>query len=132
MQPRRDKQRDLVVVVVGPREGSNRQTVWSVMDRANKHKPIAAIVHGGTPGTEQLASEWARQRGIKVIVCAGDWEQDKEIAVIRRNARMIAVHRPDGVIIFPGAVLGDDLAARARAERIGVWSPYLRRPQGPV
>lgn len=95
------------------------------MDLAHRHKPIATIVHGGTPGAEQMAEEWALRHGLQVVICRGDWLRDEEIAVIRRNARMIADHQPDGVIIFPGAVFGGDLAARAGAARVGVWHPRL-------
>lgn len=125
MQPRQSKTRDLVVVVVGPRTFTNRVAVWSTMDRAHRHKPIGTVVHGGTPGVEQLAGEWATRIGLRVEVCRGDWLKDEEIAILQRNGRMLQEHRPDGVIIFPGAIFGDDLAARAGAERIAVWKPQV-------
>jgi hypothetical protein len=123
MQPHRTKSRDLIVVVVGGRTFNKRVAVWSAMDRAHRHKPIAKVVHGGTPGAEQLAGEWATRLGLQVEVCAGDWLRHQEIAVLQRNGRMIEEYHPDGVIIFPGAIFGDDLAARAGAARIGVWHP---------
>ena len=125
MQPRQSKERDLVVVVVGPRTITNRVAVWSVMDRAHKHKPIATVVHGGTPGVEQLAGEWATRIGLRVEICRGEWLRDEETAILQRNGRMLQDHKPDGVIIFPGTVLGNDLAARAGAERIAVWQPRV-------
>ena len=125
MHPRKVKERDLVVVVVGGRMVTNRVAVWSAMDRAHRHKPIATVVHGGTPGAEQLAGEWAARIGLRVEVCRGDWLRDEEIAVLQRNCRMLIEHHPDGVIIFPGAVLGDDMAARAGAARIAVWHPRV-------
>lgn len=125
MQPKRLKERDLVVVVVGGRTFTSRVAVWGAMDRAHRHKPIGTVVHGGTPGAEQLAGEWATHIGLRVAICRGNWVQDEEIAVLQRNRRMIEEHRPDGVIILPGAVYGDDLAARAGAARIGVWQPLL-------
>lgn len=125
MQPRQSKERDLVVVVVGPRTITNKVAVWSVLDRAHRHKPIATVVHGGTPGVEQLAGEWATRIGLRVEVCRGDWVRDEEIAVIQRNGRLLHEYRPDGVIIFPGAIFGNDLAARAGAERIAVWHPRV-------
>ena len=35
-------------------------------------------------------------------------------------------YEPDGVIIFPGTLFGDDLAARAGAAKIPVWRPHVR------
>ena len=125
MQPRRAKDRDLVMVVVGPRTITNRSVVWGVLDRAHRHKSIAALVHGGTPGVERLAGEWAARIGLRVEVCRGEWVRDEEIAVLQRNGRMLRDYRPDGVIIFPGAVFGDDMAARAGAARIAVWHPRV-------
>lgn len=125
MQPRRPKERDLVVEVVGPRTITIKSAVWGVLDRAHRHKSIAALVHGGTPGVEQLAGEWATRLGLRVEVCRGNWVRDEEIAVLQRNGRMLQEYRPDGVIIFPGALFGDDLEARAKAARIAVWRPRL-------
>lgn len=125
MRPKTAKQRDLVVVVVGGRTFVNRVAVWSTLDRAHRHKAIAHLIHGGTPGAEELAGEWALRLGLRVDVCRGDWDRDEELAVLKRNVRMIELYKPNGVIIFPGAVYGDDLAARAGAARIGVWQPTL-------
>lgn len=125
MQPRRPKDSDLVVVVVGPRTITSKAVVWAVLDRARRHKSIAALVHGGTPGVEQLAGEWAARLGLRIEICRGDWVRDEEIAVLQRNARMLLEFHPDGVIIFPGALFGDDLEARAKAARIAVWRPRL-------
>jgi hypothetical protein len=127
MQPKRGKERDLVVVVIGGRTCTNRVAIWGALDRAHRHKPIGTVIHGGTPGAEQLAGEWAKRIGLQVVICRGNWVQDEEIAVLKRNGRMLEEHHPDGVIIFPGAVYGDDLAARAGAARVGVWQPFLSR-----
>ena len=126
MQPRRAKERDLVLVVVGPRTITSKAAVWGVLDRAHRHKPISTIVHGGTLGVELLAGEWASRLGMRVEICRPDWLRDEEIAILQRNRRMLEEHRPDGVIVFPGAIFGDDLAAHAGALRIAVWRPSLK------
>lgn len=122
--PRRiRKDRDLTVVVVGGRDLRSRRLVWQALERAHRHKSITVLVHGGTPGAEELAAEWAYSKGIKVIACPADWARDQEVAALKRHKRMIEEFDPDGVIIFPGAVFGDDLAARAGAVRVPVWRP---------
>lgn len=122
--PRRiRKDEGLTVVVVGGRELRSQRTVWQALDRAHRHKSIAVLVHGGTPGAEELAAEWAYSKGIRVIACPADWARDQETAALKRHKRMIEEFDPDGVVIFSGAVFGDDLAARAGAARIPVWRP---------
>ncbi|OGB27982.1 MAG: hypothetical protein A3I16_04850 [Burkholderiales bacterium RIFCSPLOWO2_02_FULL_66_35] len=125
MAPRPVKALDLVVVVAGPRVFKNRAVVWQVMDLAHRHKRISTVVHGGTPGTEQLAAEWAERIGLSVTCCPADWAHDQEVAPLRQHLRMIEEYKPDGVIIFPGTLFGDDLAARAGSHKIPVWFPKV-------
>lgn len=127
MAPRPSKDRDLTVVVNGSRELRDRGAVWRAMDLAHRHKPIAVVIHGGTPGAELLAAEWADRLGLRFVACPADWERDQETAALKRHKRMIEDFNPDGVIIFPGAIFGDDLAGRAGAHRIPVWWPTIRR-----
>jgi hypothetical protein len=71
--PRRiRKDQGLTVVVVGGREVRSQRIVWSAMERAHRHKGIAVLFHGGTPGAEELAAEWACSKGIRVIACPAD------------------------------------------------------------
>lgn len=127
--PRRiRKDADLTVVVVGDRELRSRRIVWEAMERAHRRKSIAVLVHGGTPGAEELAAEWARIKWIRVISCVADWAKDQEFAVLLRHKRMIEEFDPDGLNIFSGAVFGDDLAARAGAARVPVWHPRSSQP----
>lgn len=129
--PRRiRKDQGLTVVVVGSRELRSQRIVWRALDRAHRHKSIAMLVHGGSPGAEELAAEWAHIMGIRVIACPADWARDQETAALKRHKRMIEEFDPDGVIIFSGAVFGDDLAARAGAVRIPVWRPVLSSNRG--
>lgn len=115
----------LVVVVVGPRTLNNRQAIVAALDKAHKHKPIGTVVHGGTPGPELMAAEWALSRGLQAICCAADWVTLQELAAIDRNRRMIRDYRPGGVIIFPGTLFGDDLEAYAGASKVPVWKPWI-------
>jgi hypothetical protein len=121
MAPRTTKLRDLVIVVVGPRTITRKGPVLDVLERAHRHKPIGTIVHGATPGPELMAAQWASDKGIRAMCCAADWAALQEIAILDRNRRMIVDYCPDGVIIFPGAIFGEDLAARAGAAKIPVW-----------
>jgi YspA, cpYpsA-related SLOG family len=94
-------------------------------ERVNRHKPIAALVHGGTPGPELFAAQWAAEKGLRVACCAADWVTHQELGAVERNRRMIEYYQPDGVIVFLGAVFGDDLAARAGAAKIPVMRPVF-------
>lgn len=124
--PRVRKDSDLSVVVVGPRTLSRRAPVLAVLEKAHLHKRIAKVIHGGTPGPELMAAQWASDLGLEVVCCAADWVLHQELAGINRNMRMIVDYSPDGVIIFPGPLFGEDLAARAGAAKIPVWRPWVR------
>lgn len=124
--PRVRKDSDLSVVVVGPRTLSRRAPVLVVLEKAHQHKRIARVIHGGTPGPELVAAQWAADQGLEVVCCAADWVLHQELAGINRNMRMIVDYEPDGVIIFPGTLFGDDLAARAGAAKIPVWRPWVQ------
>ncbi|MBL8388187.1 MAG: DUF2493 domain-containing protein [Hydrogenophaga sp.] len=126
MAPRTSKVGDLSVVVVGPRTLVRRAPVLAVLEKAHQHKRIARVIHGGTPGPELFAAQWAADLGLEAICCAADWVQHQELAAVDRNRRMIVDYEPDGVIIFPGTLFGDDLAARAGAAKIPVWRPHVR------
>lgn len=114
--------------MVGPRTIKGRHVVLGLLERVNRHKSIAALVHGGTPGPELFAAQWAAEKGLRVACCAADWVTHQELGAVERNRRMIEHYQPDGVIVFSGAVFGDDLAARAGAAKIPVMRPAF--PQG--
>jgi hypothetical protein len=115
----------LLVVVVGPRSLKNKGAVLATLEKAHRHKPFRAIVHGGTPGPELIAAEWALAQGLQAICCAADWVTHQELGAIERNRRMIRDYRPDGVIIYPGTLFGDDLEAFAGASKVPVWKPWV-------
>lgn len=125
MAPRQAKLKGLVVVVVGPRTLKNREAILAALDKANRHKPIGTVVHGGTPGPELISADWASARGLQALCCAADWVTHQELGAIERNRRMIRDYRPDGVIIFPGTLFGDDLEAFAGASKVPVWKPWI-------
>lgn len=56
-----------------------------------------------------------------MIACPAEWASDQEVSALKRHKRMIEEFDPDGVIIFPGTVFGDDLAARTAVARVPVW-----------
>lgn len=115
----------LTIVVVGPRTLKGREAVLRLLERVHRHKSIAALVHGGTPGPELFAAQWAAEKGLRVACCAADWVTHQELGAVERNRRMIEHYQPDGVIVFSGAVFGDDLAARAGAAKIPVMRPVF-------
>lgn len=126
MAQRTSKVGDISWVVVGPRTLSRRAPVLAVLEKANQHKRIARVIHGGSPGPELYAAQWAVELGLEAICCAADWVLHQELAAVDRNRRMIVDYHPDGVIIFPGTLFGYDLAARAGTAKIPVWRPHVR------
>lgn len=120
------KTSDLVLIVAGGSEFRDKVFVWGSLDMAHRKRTILRIVHGNIPGAELLAAEWAERVGVESVAFPADWRRLEETAGMRRNAQVLIAHKPDGVIIFPGSVFGDDLARRAAAACVPVWSPIPR------
>lgn len=109
--------RSLVVVVCGGPRFKDYQKLSSVLESV---KP-ACIVHGDSPGAEQMAGRWARDHRINEIPFPADWQKFKKAAGPIRNSTMIEAACPDLVIAFPGGAGTDDLVAKAYDANITVW-----------
>lgn len=105
------------LLVCGGRHYDNEDRVWQVLDDL---KPTL-VIHGGcTTGADQLASMWAKARGVPQSIYPPAWEKFGDSAGPRRNAWMIAFGKPDLVVAFPGGVGTSDLIDKAMAADISV------------
>ncbi len=66
------------------------------------------LVHGGVPGVEKIAAQWAERPGVHQVVCKPDWNCHGRAAPIRRNDELLNL-LPKGVIDFPGNGITDNL-----------------------
>ncbi len=77
----------MIVIIAGSRHLSDPELI----DRAVVESgwAITQLVHGGAPGIDSLAGEWAAKRGIPVRVMPAKWEKYGKAAGPIRNTVMV-------------------------------------------
>ena len=103
------------ILVCGGRGYANRESVYRDLDRRHGEQPISCIIHGGATGADQLAHEWARERGIAYDVYVANWKSHAKSAGPMRNQQMLDEAKPDLVVAFPGNDGTRDMCERAWA-----------------
>ena len=95
------------VLVTGGRLFDDAAFVYSELDRLNRERgPFALLIHGGAPGVDLIADEWAADHGVQPVECRALWDYwegkgRKKIAGAVRNRAMLWL-KPHMVIAFPG------------------------------
>ena len=118
-----DTGRGLRVIVTGGRDFFDRARVFAALDRLHQRTPIGKLVHGGAPGADTLATEWAEARGVAEEVHPAEWDRWGAAAGPRRNQEMVN-RGADGGIAFPGGAGTADCTRRMRLNGIKVWQPF--------
>lgn len=108
------------VVVAGSRFQKNRKFVFTALDAIHARTPITRLAHGDCEGTDKLAGEWARSRGVEEVPHPADWDRWGNSAGPRRNSSMLKAESPDMAIAFPGGKGTGDLVKKAGAQGIPV------------
>ena len=104
----------------------DHKLVWDALDKVRERHPDMVLLHGGAPkGTDLLAARWADHRKVSQIQFKPDWTRDRNAAPFKRNDRMLEA-KPAGVVEFPGGGISQNLADKARALGIRVWTPRPR------
>lgn len=78
------------------------------------------VVHGGAPGADTLAQDWADDHGICCRVYLADWDTHEKAAGPIRNQLMLDDSKPDLVIAFPGGRGTADMVRRAKIAGVAV------------
>lgn len=115
------------VLVTGSRNWNNTDTdtIWGALDRELEEltdEEELVVIHGGCPtGADELANQWAEDRGVAVNVFPADWATHGKAAGPIRNQRMVDAGA-DVCLAFPlGESRGTrDCASRAKAAGIPV------------
>ena len=107
-----------LVAIAGGRD-ADAGAVFSSLDKARAKYADLVLVHGGGPGVEKIAAQWAEQRGVHQVVCKPDWDRHGRAAPFRRNDELLNL-LPKGVILFPGNGITANLADKAAAMGIPV------------
>lgn len=133
--------RGLRVLVCGGRDFDCRPWLDHILDRVHRERGISLLIEGGQVtrrgdrliGADWMAGAWAIRRGIPHWTCYAQWHaEDGSIdrqAGPARNARMLAVGRPDAVVAFPGGRGTSGMVRMAEAAGVPVWRPRLPAEQ---
>ena len=102
-----------LVAIAGGRDIADPGAVIARLDQAKAKCADIVLVHGGGPGVEKIAAQWADRNGVHQVVCKPDWNRHGRAAPFRRNDELLNL-LPAGVIAFPGSGITDNLVDRAR------------------
>ena len=104
---------------VNSKEVRDAGAVFARLDKARAKYADLVLVHGGGPGVERIAAQWAERNGVHQVVCKPDWNAHGRAAPFRRNDTLLNL-LPKGVIAFPGSGITDNLVDKAVALGIPV------------
>jgi len=107
------------VLVCGGRNYRDRKRVFAVLDSVHDASKIACIIEGGANGADQIAHDWAVERGVDWEMHPADWDRYGKLAGPLRNAHMLT-RNVDLVVAFPGGKGTSDMVTRAVAAKVAV------------
>ena len=103
-----------LVAITGGKEVRDANAIFARLDKTKAKYDDMVLVHGGGPGVEKVAAQWAERNGVHQVVCKPDW--NGRAAPFRRNDELLNL-LPKGVIAFPGSGITDNLVDKARRAR---------------
>ena len=110
-----------LVAITGGKDVRDPGAIFRRLDTTKAKYDDIVLVHGGGPGIERIAAQWAERNGVHQVVCKPDWNAHGRAAPFRRNDELLNL-LPKGVIAFPGSGITDNLVDKAVA--LGI--PVLR------
>ena len=102
-----------LVAITGGKEVRDPGAVFARLDQTRAKYDDIILLHGGGPGVERIAAQWAERNGVHQVVCKPDWDRHGRAAPFRRNDELLNL-LPKGVIAFPGSGITDNLVDKAR------------------
>jgi len=108
-----------LVAIAGSKDLTDPGAVFRRLDQTRAKYDDLVLVHGGGPGTDRLAAQWAERNGVHQVVCRPDWPRHGRAAPFRRNDELLAL-LPKGLIAFEGGGITANLVDKAKALGIPV------------
>lgn len=112
-----------------------RALMFAILDGVLAKHRIDLLIHGGAPGADSTAGEWAISRGIPVTVFHALWAvYGHRKAGPIRNTQMLHEGKPDRAIGFPGNNGTVDMLKKCKGSPLvdtwtvdaeGSWSHHL-------
>lgn len=100
------------ILITGGRDFDDRTMLFVALDRLHTEHGFTILIHGDARGADQMAGEWAVERGVEVLACPADWKRHGRGAGPIRNRQMLE-HKPDLLVAFPGGKGTADMVAVA-------------------
>ena len=110
-----------LVAIAGGKEVRDPGAVFDRLDQTKAKYDDMVLVHGGGPGVEKVAAQWAERNAVHQVVCKPDWDRHGRAAPFRRNDELLSL-LPKGVIAFPGSGITDNLVDKA----VSLGIPVMR------
>ena len=101
-----------LVAITGGKRVTDIDAIFRSLDKVRAKYRDMVLVHGGGPGVEKIAAQWAARNGVHQVVCKPDWNAHGRAAPFRRNDELLNL-LPKGVIAFPGSGITDNLVDKA-------------------
>jgi hypothetical protein len=108
-------------IVCGGRDYDDRDSVFSILDRARVKLGLEFVIEGGALGADRLAREWAQARGVPFQTYEADWKGEGRSAGPKRNARMLHEGKPGCVIAFAGGNGTNNMVRQAETAGVKVY-----------
>jgi hypothetical protein len=108
------------VLVCGGRDFGRWDVLLATLDDLHAQRPIDVIMHGGAPGADTMAEDWAKLRGAFNLPYYAAWKKHGRAAGPIRNQLMLDEGKPDLVVAFPGGAGTADMVRRATAAGVPV------------
>ena len=110
------------VLIFGGRWFADPYVMETEMDKLHRMFNFSAVIEGDARGADRLGGQWARKRGIPLVVCPADWNGPHgKGAGFVRNQSMLDDHKPDIGVAFPGGKGTADMARRCEAASVPVF-----------
>ncbi len=110
-----------LVAITGGKDVRDADAIFRRLDQTKAKYDDMVLAHGGGPGVERLAAQWAERNGVHQVVCKPDWNAHGRAAPFRRNDELLNL-LPKGVLAFPGSGITDNLVDKAM--KLGI--PVMR------
>lgn len=117
-----------IIAITGNRKHTDKNKIWSTLDRILAKYPKLELIHGGQTGADTIGAQWAIDRRI-TVGCYADWSLGKKGGPLRnqqmvdrlvqaRSAGMIV-----GVVAFPlpESTGTYDMIDKSKTANIPVW-----------
>lgn len=97
------------LLVCGGRDFVDVPLLWRLLDSLNEEGEVEVVIEGASDdvtgpykGADYWAHQWALSRLVPTVRVYADWQKHGKAAGPIRNKAMLAEHKPDWLIAFPG------------------------------